>query len=437
VKGRETLVGVIADDFTGASDIANTLVGGGMRTVLTIGAPRAGRDYGAPDALVAALKTRSIPPADAVAQSLAALDALLARGVQLVFFKYCSTFDSTDAGNIGPVADALLDRLGAPYTIHCPAFPATGRRLFGGYLFVGDVLLSESGMRDHPLNPMRDPNLVRVLARQTPQSVGRVDFATVRAGRAAVAAALRAAGAAGLRHLIIDAVDDDDLRADGAAALDAGGFGRPGAVTLICGGSGIALGVPLALRERGALAAAGDASALPATPGLAAVLAGSCSLATRAQIARARADALPVFDLSERSFDEPDARVAEALAWADGALGERPIVVVASDTPERVRQNQQRYGAADAAQRVEGILTAIARGLRERGVGRIVVAGGETSGAVVEGLGVDALRIGPQIDPGVPWTATFDDPPLALALKSGNFGGEDFFSRAFAAPVHA
>ncbi len=435
MAGRGPLVGVIADDFTGASDIANTLVGGGMRTVLTIGAPRPEHGYGSPDAIVVALKSRSIAAAEAVAQSLAALEALLARGVRLVFFKYCSTFDSTDAGNIGPVADALLARLGAASTVHCPAFPATGRRLFGGYLFVGDVLLSESGMRDHPLNPMHDANLVRVLARQTPLRVGRVDFAVVRAGRAPVAAALRAAAASGERHVIVDAVSDDDLRTIGAAALDAGDFGA--AVPLICGGSGIALGVPQALRERGCASAGEDAAALPATPGRSAVLAGSCSQATRAQIARARADALPSFDLSRRGLDDPDALVAEALAWADGALGERPIVVVASDTPERVRENQQRYGAAVAAERVEGMLAAIARGLRARGVGRIVVAGGETSGAVVEGLGVDALRIGPQIDPGVPWTATFDDPPLALALKSGNFGGEDFFSRAFAAPVHA
>ena len=423
------LVGVIADDFTGASDIANTLVGGGMRTVLTIGAPPAGRDYGATDALVVALKTRSIPAADAVAQSSAALDALRARGVQLVFFKYCSTFDSTDAGNIGPVADALLERLGGTFTIHCPAFPVNGRRLFGGYLFVGDVLLSESGMRDHPLTPMHDANLVRVLGRQTPHRVGSIDFAVVRAGRAAVAAALRATSD---RHLIVDAVGDEDLRTIGAAALDAANLDG-GAVPLICGGSGIALGVPQALRERGRLTTTGDdATALPATPGRAAVLAGSCSRATRAQIARARADALPIFDLSERSFDEPDARVAEALAWADASLGERPIVVVASERPERVSANQERYGATAAAERVEGMLAAIARGLRERGVRRLVVAGGETSGAVVAGLGVDALRIGPQIDPGVPWTATFDDPPLALALKSGNFGGEDFFSRAFA-----
>jgi len=425
------IAGVVADDFTGASDIANTLVQGGMRTVLTIGPPHPGRDYGAPDAIVVALKTRSIPAAEAVTQSLAALDALRAREARLTFFKYCSTFDSTDAGNIGPVADALLERLGAELTLHCPAFPANGRRLFGGYLFVGDVLLSESGMRDHPLTPMRDANLVRVLGRQTPHSVGLIDFEIVRSGRNFVAAALRAAASGGLRHALVDAVGDDDLYAIGAAALDAG-------LPLICGGSGIALGVPHALRERGLLTtASGEAATLPATPGRAAVLAGSCSRATRAQIAHARVAGLPVFDLSRRSFDDPAALAGEALAWADGSLGERPIVVVASDNPDGVAENQQRYGVAAAAERVEGVLAAIARGLRERGVGRIVVAGGETSGAVVEGLGVDALRIGPQIDPGVPWTATFDDPPLALALKSGNFGAEDFFSRAFAAPVHA
>jgi uncharacterized protein YgbK (DUF1537 family) len=424
MSAAKLLVGVIADDFTGASDIANTLVRQGMRTVLTIGEPHGDRDYGSPDALVVALKTRSIEPASAVAQSVAALDALRSRGARWIIFKYCSTFDSTPAGNIGPVADALLERLDAPFTIHCPAFPANGRRLFGGYLFVGDVLLSESGMRDHPITPMRDANLVRVLQAQTPHRVGRIDLDVVRNGRAAVASAMRASAGAGMRHAIADAVSENDLLALGAGAVDAG-------LPLICGGSGIALGLPAIAREQGLLDANVGADALPDTPGTAAILAGSCSTATRAQIAFAH-DALPVFDLSAGSFDEPRERVAEALAWADTALGDRPILIVASDSPERVSANQRRYGTAEAAARVEGVLAAIACGLRERGVRRFVVAGGETSGAVVEGLAVDALQIGPQIDPGVPWTATLDDPPLALALKSGNFGGDDFFIRAFA-----
>jgi uncharacterized protein YgbK (DUF1537 family) len=422
---RDGLLGVIADDFTGASDIANTLARGALRTVLAVGQPDPERDFGALDALVVALKTRSIAAADAVAQSVAALGALRARGARRFIFKYCSTFDSTPSGNIGPVADALLERLGAAFTIHCPAMPANGRRLFGGYLFVGDVLLSESGMRDHPLNPMHDANLVRVLGAQTPGRVGRIDFAVVRRGRAAIAQAIRAAASDGVRHAIVDAVDDDDLRALGGAAIDA-------ELPLIAGGSGIALGSA----SRDGPPQKGAADSLPDIGGPAAVLAGSCSRATRAQIAYARTR-LPTFDVSQRSLDEPPERIAEALAWADATLGEQPILIVASDTPERVEQNQRRYGAEEASARVERILVGIARGLRARGARRFIVAGGETSGAVVDGLAIDALRIGPQIDPGVPWTATFGERPIALALKSGNFGAEDFFVRAFDCLGHA
>jgi len=417
-------LGVVADDFTGATDVANTLAREGMRTVLTIGPPRAGLDYDDPRALVVALKTRSIPPEQAVARSLEALDALLALGARAVVFKYCSTFDSTDDGNIGPVADALSERLGAAVTLHCPAFPANGRRVFGGYLFVGDVLLSESGMRDHPLNPMHDANLVRVLQRQTPHRVERLDLEIARAGRAAIAAAIRGAAGSGARHLIVDASSDDDLRAIGEAATDAG-------LPLLCGASGIALGLPGALSEAARESGTGVAAALPAIAGPAAVLSGSCSVATRAQIAHVR-DRWPTFDLNEGSWDDPRRRAADALAWSDRALGERPILIVASAEPPRVEENQRAYGVAEAGARVEGALATIARGLRDRGVTRFVVAGGETSGAVVAGLGIDALRIGPQIAPGVPWTATMDARPVALALKSGNFGGADFFVRALA-----
>jgi 3-dehydrotetronate 4-kinase len=421
--GSRLVVGAIADDFTGASDLANTLVRGGMRTVQTIGLPRPDRDYGELDAMVVALKTRSVAPDEAVAESVAALRALRARGVRCVLFKYCSTFDSTEAGNIGPVADALLDSLGASFTLFCPAFPANGRRLFGGYLFVGDVLLSESGMRHHPITPMRDANLVRVLQRQTTHRVGRIDFEIVRRGRAAIAAAFAEARGSGLRHAIVDAVADEDLHAIGAAAVDA-------QLELITGGSGIAIGLPDAFRERGWLDPSQVADRLPRTVGPSAILAGSCSVATRAQVDYARAR-VPAFDLGGRDFDEPLGLAAEALAWADSAIGDRPILITASAPPERVAENQQRFGVADAAARVERALASIARGLRERGVRRFVVAGGETSGAIVEALAVDALKIGPQIDPGVPWTATLDTPPLALALKSGNFGREDFLLRAF------
>ncbi|GAC1571266.1 MAG: four-carbon acid sugar kinase family protein [Candidatus Elarobacter sp.] len=415
-------LGAIADDFTGASDLADTLVRGGLRTVQTIGPPRPDRDYDA-QALVVSLKTRSIPAADAVARSLRALDGLLARGARTILFKYCSTFDSTDAGNIGPVADALLDRLEEPFTIVCPAVPANGRRVFGGYLFVGDVLLSESGMRDHPLTPMHDANLVRVLRRQTPHPVERIDGETVRAGPGEIVRAMKALRAQGVRYAVVDAIDDADLRAIGAAALDA-------RLSLLTGGSGIALGLPDALRSRGWVERDGPADRLPDVGGPGAILAGSCSTATRAQIAYAR-DRMHVLDLSERSFDDPAQLAEDALTWADAHLGNRPILIVASATPDRVAENERRYGVGDASARVEQTLGAIARGLQRRGVREFVVAGGETSGSSVETLSIDALRIGPRIAPGVPWTTTFDDPPLALALKSGNFGGEDFFVRAF------
>jgi uncharacterized protein YgbK (DUF1537 family) len=294
--------------------------------------------------------------------------------------------------------------------------------VFGGYLFVGDVLLSESGMRDHPLNPMRDPNLVRVLQRQTPSAVARIDLSIVRAGRTVLAGALREAMHGDARHVIVDAVSDEDLRTVGGAAIDAGPL-------LICGGSGVALGLPDVLRPAGSAAQSNGAATLPPVPRAAAILAGSCSVATRAQIAHVR-DTLPLLDLSGASFDDPERRAEEALAWADSVLADRPIVIVASADPEQVAKNQQRYGAADAGARVERTLAAIARGLRDRGVGRFVIAGGETSGAVVEGLSLEALRIGPQIDPGVPWTASLDGVPVALALKSGNFGAADFFTRA-------
>jgi uncharacterized protein YgbK (DUF1537 family) len=416
------ILGAIADDVTGASDLADTLARGGLRTIQTIGVPREGRDYDA-DALVVALKTRSIPASDAVAHSLEALAALRERGARFFFFKYCSTFDSTPAGNIGPVADALLDALGASFTVVCPAFPANGRRVFGGYLFVGDVLLSESGMRDHPLNPMRDANLVRVLGAQTPHRVGRIDFAIVRRGRAAIAAAFDASRERGERYAIVDAVDDDDLRALGAAVLDAG-------LVFVTGASGIALGLPDAFRERGLIAQAQRNEGMPRTRGPAAILAGSCAPGTRAQVAYARTR-LPVFDLSERDFAAPEVIANEALAWADAHLGRDPIVVTAAADPERVAENQRRYGMREASERVERTFASIARGLRARGVDRFLLAGGETSGAIVEALQIDGLRIGPSIAPGVPWTSTADGAPLALALKSGNFGDHDFFLRAW------
>jgi uncharacterized protein YgbK (DUF1537 family) len=415
------LLGAVADDFTGATDLANTLVRQGMRTVQLIDVPDAATPLPDADAIVVALKSRTVPAADAVRQSLAALDWLQRAGARQILFKYCSTFDSTDAGNIGPVADALLDALGSDFTVFCPAFPENGRTIYKGYLFVGDVLLSESGMRDHPLTPMRDPSLVRVLQRQTKHKVGLVPYATVAKGTDAIRAAFAGLRRDGFRHAVIDAVGDGDLLALGAAIAD---------LTLITGGSGIALGLPENFRRAGLLAPSDAAGTLPVVHGAEAVIAGSCSTATLAQVAAMRARR-PVFDIDPLALAAGDDVVGASLDFAAKEMASGPILISASAPPEQVRQVQERLGRERAGALVETALAEIASRLVERGVRRLVVAGGETSGAVVKALGIRGLRIGPQIDPGVPWTASLGDKPLLLALKSGNFGATDFFLRSF------
>ncbi|MBN8902304.1 MAG: four-carbon acid sugar kinase family protein [Rhodospirillales bacterium] len=416
------LLGAIADDFTGATDLCSTLVRGGMRTVQLIGVPTPDTPAPEADAVVVALKSRTAPVQDAVSQSLAALDWLRRHGTRQVFFKYCSTFDSTDQGNIGPVADALVDALACGFALACPAFPTNARTVYQGHLFVGSALLSESGMAHHPLTPMTDPNLVRVLSRQTEGSVGLVPFAIVAQGAAAIRKAMTALKEQGRRYAIVDAVTDADLLAIGEAAE---------AHALITGGSGVAMGLPKNFRRAGLLGGH-DAGTLPSTPGHAAVIAGSCSRATLAQIGFAR-EHMPVLTLDPLETPDADALVAQAAAWAAGKLGATPIAIAASAGPEAVAALQAKLGREQAGALVEDALSRIAAALVQDGVRNLVVAGGETSGAVVSRLGVRSLRIGAEIDPGVPWTyAEGSGPALRLALKSGNFGGRDFFLKAFA-----
>jgi len=413
------LLGCVADDFTGATDLASMLVRNGMRCVQVIGVP----DGPLPeaDAVVVALKSRTAPVSQAVSESLAASEALLAAGARQIFFKYCSTFDSTDEGNIGPVADALLKRLGAGLAIACPAFPANGRSIYQGHLFVGARLLSESGMENHPLTPMRDPDLVRVLSRQTDGGVGLIPFAVVEAGAAAIRREFTRLTDSGRRYAIVDAVTDAHLHAIGEAV-----DGHP----LVTGGSGVAMGLPENFRRAGLLPARGDAAVLPPAEGLCAVVAGSCSRATLGQIGFAR-DHAPVLELDALATPDAAALAAEALGWAEGRLdAARPVVIAASAPPEKVAALQARLGRDAAGALVEEAMAAVAEELVARGVRRLVVAGGETSGAVVGRLGVRSLRIGAEIDPGVPWT--YADPVgIHLALKSGNFGARDFFLKAF------
>ncbi len=413
------LLGCIADDFTGATDLANTLVKGGMTAVQVIGVPTGPLPEA--DAVIIALKSRTAPVGEAVTQSLAACEALLAAGAKQIFWKYCSTFDSTDQGNIGPVADALLKRLGSGFALACPAFPTNGRTIYLGHLFVGNALLNESGMENHPLTPMSDANLVRVLGRQTDGAVGLVPFTSVEQGAAATRQAMMRLAEQGRRYAIVDAVTDEHLLAIGEAAAQH---------ALITGGSGVAMGLPENFRRAGLLPARGDAASLPPMQGMAAVVAGSCSRATLGQIGLAR-DHVPVLELDALATPDAAALTAQALDWVEGKLAaDCPVVIAASAPPEKVAALQAKLGRDAAGALIETAMAAIAEGLVARGVGRLVVAGGETSGAVVQRLGVTALRIGPEIDPGVPWT--FAEPRgLHLALKSGNFGARDFFLKAF------
>jgi len=412
------LLGCIADDFTGATDLANTLVRQGMSTVVLLGVLN-GRVPDA-DAVIVALKSRSIPAGDAVRLSLNALDYLKRGGARQYYFKYCSTFDSTDAGNIGPVADALLAALGVAFTVACPAFPTNKRTIYQGNLFVGDQLLAESSMRDHPLNPMTDSSLVRVLQRQAQGKVGLIPFVVVTQGAAAIRAEMQRLALTGVRHAIVDALTDQHLFAIGEACSE---------MQLLTGGSGLALGLPENFRRVKLLKTAA-ASELPRVGGHAVVLSGSCSAATQRQVAALKRQC-ESFALDALALARDPGVVAKALTWAQPRLGQKPLLIYSTAAPKQIEEVQAVLGRERAGAMVEQALGEIAKDLVARGARRLVVAGGETSGAVVTALGITGLRIGAEIDPGVPWTASLDEKPIALALKSGNFGGDDFFLKAF------
>ena len=500
------ILGAIADDFTGATDLAGMLVKQGLRTVQLIGVPQAQAHASwadQVDAVVVALKTRTAPVAQAIGDSRAALAWLRAQGCSRFVSKICSTFDSTSAGNIGPIAEALMDDLGTELALVCPAFPANARTVYRGHLFVGDALLSETGMREHPLTPMTDANLVRVLQAQSRRSVGLLPWPVVAEGPAAVAQALTQLRERGAGFVIADAISEMDLLTLGLGCKD---------WPLMVAGSGLAIGLAAQLRAAGSVqpfsvgtgvgtgvgteagidAADADSNSsvksplnsplncpadfpadFPVIRGPALVISGSCSVATQAQVERMRVHH-PAWRIDPlRAFGEPDALVSEVIEWAAPQLGDRPILIYSTASAEEVRafraavadraiqpsanqpnqpgHRMQGASGADGAglaasveEAIEGVLARITAALVEQGVRRLIIAGGETSGAVVRALGARALRIGPEIAPGVPWTATLDvagnepdqadrthQPTLALALKSGNFGDVDFFLDAW------
>lgn len=415
------LLGAIADDLTGATDLSLMLAREGMRTIQVTGIPQAADAFADADAVVIALKSRTIPAGEAVSLSLQACDLLVAAGAEQIMFKYCSTFDSTKDGNIGPVAEALMRKLGISLTIACPAFPQNNRTIYKGHLFVGDELLSDSPMKDHPLTPMRDANLVRVLQAQADARVGLVQYAVVEQGASAISKAFRFAEEKGEQILVIDALTDSHLRTIGEAIAD---------MRLITGGSGIAIGLPENFRRSGKLGDRKGVQRIDAPEGPAIMLAGSCSTATRKQVDVAIGAGVPAMKISPTDIHSGKLSVGEALEWIEKAAS-TPLLY-SSAAPSDVIAAQSILGRETAGGLVEDFLAAVARELKNRGWRRFLVAGGETSGAVVGALGVTALEIGQEIDPGVPWTKSIgDDQPLALGLKSGNFGSDDFFLKAW------
>lgn len=412
-------LGCIADDFTGATDLANNLVRSGMRVVQTIGVPTEPLRVDV-DAVVVALKSRTIPAAEAVAQSLQALQWLQAQGAQQIYFKYCSTFDSTPEGNIGPVTEALMAALATDFTIATPAFPDNGRTVFKGYLFAGHVLLNESGMQNHPLTPMTDANLVRVMQAQTKRQVGLISHTVVANGPEAIRQCMADLRAEGVGVAIVDATSNDDLLRLAPALKD---------MPLVTAGSGVAIGLP----ANWGLAPTNTASELPTASGFQAIVSGSCSQATHRQVAlfKAQGGAALALDPLQLTGDM-QGLVGQVMAWAQPRLSHGPVLVYSTAQPQAVQAIQSRLGVAESGALVEQALASVARALVHAGVRQLVVAGGETSGACVQALGITQMQIGLQIDPGVPWChAGCDAGMLHIALKSGNFGTDDFFSKAF------
>ena len=413
---RSAPVGFIADDITGATDLAGALSARGIDTRLAFGSAAVPKDGG--EAIVVALKIRSVPASEARAAATEAAEALHAVGVEQLFSKYCSTFDSTAEGNIGPIADALVDVTGARHVVHCPSYPANGRTVYLGHLFVGGELLSQSPMRDHPLNPMRDPRLRRVLAKQTPREVTLLTLPTVDAGAATVTACLAEidGSVAGAHHVIADALRDVDL--DTIAQATAGD-------RLAAGGAAYGAAYAAAAHARTGHAPACHDRPVP-PPGPAAILAGSLSRATREQV---RVFDGPTLTLGVIDLVDGDHAVRRALDFADRCLAGGPLLITTDHDAVGVAAGGTGLTSAEVSRRIELAMGRIGIGLQELGVRRLIIAGGETSGAVADALALRSARIGPDISVGVPWIVA-EDRELAVAFKSGNFGGPSFFRDA-------
>ncbi len=416
---NKILLGCIADDFTGATDLANNLVRSGMRVIQTVGVPTEDLEHDV-DAVVIALKSRTIDSVLAIEQSLNALAWLKKVGAHQIYFKYCSTFDSTTQGNIGPVTDELMKALGASFTVVTPAFPDNGRTIFKGHLFVGDLLLSDSSMRHHPLTPMKDSNLVKLMQAQFPRRVGLIDYKIVAKGSQAIKVKISELINEGISAAVVDALNNEDLIQLGEAVKN---------LSLVTAGSGLAIGLPQNFNLKPSV----SQSRLPHYTGQRAILSGSCSEMTLKQVNHFKREGYACYALDPLTLSQRPDYWQEAALWAKQQFktGADPILIYSTSSPDQVREVQKELSVEKAGSLVEQAMGNLAMALVEMGVGQLLVAGGETSGVCVQSLKVNQLQIGPQIDPGVPWCFTKSPRNLHLALKSGNFGREDFFTYAW------
>ena len=411
-------LGVIADDFTGATDIASILVKERINTVQIIGVPEKNTSFANAQAVVVALKSRSISPNEAVKQSLDTLNWLKRHNAKQIIFKYCSTFDSTKQGNIGPVADALIDKLNSPITIICPAFPDNNRTIYMGHLFVGTVLLSESPLKDHPLNPMQDSNLIRLMESQSKHKVALIQLNELRKGPQLVQELISKFSKQGYRYVVVDAVTNEDLVILGTVVSK-----HP----LVTGGSGIGYGLSRQLKpkhqvvkkELGKINASGRSL----------ILVGSCSEKTHLQL-ECVINQWPTRKLEIENIIKDKKSKHELIEWAKKQPKNQPVVIYSSTRNEGNPDAQKLYKIQNVGRLIETEFGNIAKKLVKSGFRKLIVAGGETSGAVVSALKIKKLRIGQEISSGIPWTETLTNPKLALALKSGNFGEQDFFVKA-------
>lgn len=411
-------LGVIADDFTGATDIAGFLAINGIATIQVNGIP--GEDFPADaDAFVISLKSRSCPSDLAIKDSLDALQWLRKKGCTQIFFKYCSTFDSTSQGNIGPVTDALMDALQADITIICPALPVNGRTVYKGYLFVYDELLNESGMKNHPLNPMTDAKISRIMEVQSGGRAGNLYADIVDQGSEVVRKEIQKARAEGFRYVVVDTLSEEHLDIIARACSD---------LVLVTGGSGLAAGLAKLTDRSGDAVAAAIATGAPRkNPGV--ILSGSCSTATNRQVQIYRQKAASLYLNADQCLDDPD-YIQDLYDWTLTHLEDpyAPLLYATTD-PMELSRIKAAHPGRDVGMAIEKIFGSLAARLRDASVTNFIVAGGETSGMVVQSLGLSAFHIGPQIDPGVPWVKAVGQ-AVYLALKSGNFGSDDFFAKA-------